>query len=241
MRQISTDGPVAFRTEGLTKVYGSEPAAVHALRGVDLEIPKGELVVLLGPSGSGKSTLLNIIGGLDRASGGHAWYHGLELTALSDAQLTQYRRRHVGFVFQFYNLMASLTARENVELVTEIAPDPMPADAALELVGLGARAGHFPSEMSGGEQQRVAIARAVAKQPTALFCDEPTGALDSTTGRAVLRVLCDVNARLGATVLIITHNAATAGMADRVIHFADGRIREVVENRERKAPEEIAW
>ena len=241
MRQVSTDGPVAFRTAGLTKVYGSGPAAVHALRGVDLKIAKGELVVLLGPSGSGKSTLLNIIGGLDRASGGHAWYHELELTALSDGQLTQYRRRHVGFVFQFYNLMASLTARENVELVTEIAPDPMPADAALELVGLGARAGHFPSEMSGGEQQRVAIARAVAKQPTALFCDEPTGALDSTTGRAVLRILCDVNARLGATVLIITHNAATADMADRVIHFADGSIREVVENRERKAPEEIAW
>jgi len=234
-------GSIAYRIRGLTKVYGEGQAAVHALRGVDLDIPAGELVVLLGPSGSGKSTLLNIIGGLDRASDGRVYFHDLELTALSDAQLTRYRRDHVGFVFQFYNLMPSLTAHENVELVTEIARDPMDPDEALALVGLHARTDHFPAQLSGGEQQRVAIARAIAKQPKVLFCDEPTGALDSFTGRTVLKVLKDVNERLGATVLIVTHAAATAAMADRVLHFADGAIREVVVNETKLMPEDIEW
>lgn len=230
-----------FRTEALSKVYGEGEAAVHALRGVDFEIPKGEIVVLLGASGSGKSTLLNILGGLDRASGGHAWFDGTELTSLSDRDLTLYRRHHVGFVFQFYNLMPSLTAEENVELVTEIAQNPMrPADA-LGLVGLDARKDHFPAQLSGGEQQRVAIARAIAKTPTVLFCDEPTGALDSQTGRAVLRVLKDVNERLNTTVLIVTHAAATADMADRVIKFADGMIQDVQVNSEKLTPDEINW
>ena len=231
----------AFITKNLTKVYGEGETAVHALRGVDLEIPEGEFVVLLGPSGSGKSTLLNIIGGLDRASAGEAWYQDHELSAMSDRQLTRYRRDHVGFVFQFYNLMPSLTAHENVELVTEVAKNPMEADEALALVGLTNRSGHFPSELSGGEQQRVAIARAIAKNPTVLFCDEPTGALDSETGRTVPKVLKDVNERLGATVLIVTHNASTAQMADRVIHFADGAIRDVIENDTKLTPEEIHW
>lgn len=231
----------AFTTHGLTKVYGEGQAAVHALRGVDLEIPAGEIVVLLGPSGSGKSTLLNIIGGLDSASSGTAHFRDQELTAMSTAELTRYRRKHVGFVFQFYNLMPSLTARENVELVTEISDNPMEPDEALALVGLHERIHHFPAQLSGGEQQRVAIARAVAKNPTVLFCDEPTGALDSKTGRTVLKVLKDVNETLGATVLIVTHAAATAAMADRVIHFADGRIREIVVNKTKRAPEDIEW
>jgi putative ABC transport system ATP-binding protein len=230
-----------FSTRGLTKIYGEGRSAVHALRGVDLEIPKGEIVVLLGPSGSGKSTLLNIIGGLDRATEGDAFFQDENLSAMTDAQLTRYRRDHVGFVFQFYNLMPSLTARENVELVTEIARDPMEPDEALAMVGLRDRTDHFPAQLSGGEQQRVAIARAVAKQPTVLFCDEPTGALDSKTGRAVLSVLKEVNERLGATVLIVTHAASQAAMADRVIHFADGDIREVVVNETKSTPEEIDW
>ncbi len=231
----------AFATQGLTKTYGAGPAAVHALRGVDLEVPAGEMVVLLGPSGSGKSTLLNILGGLDRATAGSARFRGAELTTMSDAALTRYRRHHVGFVFQFYNLMPSLTARENVELVTEIADDPLDAAEALALVGLESRLDHFPAQLSGGEQQRVAIARAVAKRPEVLFCDEPTGALDSTTGRAVLRVLQDVNRETGATVMIVTHAAATAAMAHRVIHFADGRIREVAVNAEPAPAEAIEW
>jgi putative ABC transport system ATP-binding protein len=239
--KLQKERAIAYRIKGLTKVYGEGPAAVHALRGVDLEIPAGELIVLLGPSGSGKSTLLNIIGGLDKATDGQVYFRDQELTALSDAQLTRYRRDHVGFVFQFYNLMPSLTARENVELVTEIARDPMDPDEALALVGLHTRTDHFPAQLSGGEQQRVAIARAVAKQPAVLFCDEPTGALDSVTGRAVLNVLKDVNERLGATVLIVTHAAATAAMADRVIHFADGAIREVIVNKTKLTPEEIEW
>ncbi len=230
-----------FRTRGLTKVYGEGAAAVHALRGVDLNIPKGDLVVLLGPSGSGKSTLLNIVGGLDRATDGEAYFQDQNLSEMSDRELTLYRRDHVGFVFQFYNLMPSLTARENVELVTEIADDPMDVEEALRLVGLGERMDHFPAQMSGGEQQRVAIARAIAKRPTVLFCDEPTGALDSTTGRQVLHVINDVNRELGATVMIVTHAAATAQMAHRVIHFADGAIREVVENEIRLTPDEIHW
>jgi len=232
---------IAFRTEGLTKTYGSGSAEVRALRGVDIEVPTGELIVLLGPSGSGKSTLLNILGGLDRASSGKAYFNNDELTAMSDRQLTQYRRQNVGFVFQFYNLMPSLTAAENVELVTEIAEDPMDAEEALSLVGLRERTTHFPAQLSGGEQQRVAIARAVAKRPRVLFCDEPTGALDSKTGRAVLKVLQDINQELGATVFIVTHAAATAAMADRVIHFADGRIREVVRNKTKVSAEEVEW
>tara|TARA_R110001599_G_scaffold146321_8_gene329458 strand:- start:8139 stop:8807 length:669 start_codon:yes stop_codon:yes gene_type:complete len=222
-------------------VYGEGAAQVHALRGVDVQIPTGELVVLLGPSGSGKSTLLNILGGLDRASEGDVMFQEQNLSTMTDAQLTRYRRDHVGFVFQFYNLMPSLTAYENIELVTEIAASPMnPADA-LELVGLGKRGDSFPSQLSGGEQQRVAIARAVAKQPNVLFCDEPTGALDSTTGRAVLQVLKNVNEALGATVLIVTHAAATAAMADRVIYFADGQIREVRVNSNKRDPQDIEW
>jgi putative ABC transport system ATP-binding protein len=199
------------------------------------------MVVLLGPSGSGKSTLLNILGGLDRATDGTAHFRDEELTAMSDSRLTQYRRHHVGFVFQFYNLMPSLTARENVELVTEIADDPLDPADALALVGLDKRLDHFPAQLSGGEQQRVAIARAVAKQPQVLFCDEPTGALDSTTGRAVLRVLQDVNRETGATVMIVTHAAATAAMAHRVISFADGRIRDVAVNKTPASAEEIEW
>ncbi len=232
---------LAFRTKGVTKVYGSGRSEVHALRGVDLELPGGELVVLLGPSGSGKSTLLNILGGLDRATDGTVHFFDSDLTAMSDAELTLYRRHHVGFVFQFYNLMPSLTAHENVELVTEIADNPMDAGEALRIVGLEQRSEHFPAQLSGGEQQRVAIARAIAKRPTVLFCDEPTGALDSTTGRAVLRVLQNVNEELGTTVLIITHAAATADMADRVVHFADGKIREVVVNDKKLPAEEIRW
>ncbi len=230
-----------FTTRDLRKTYGEGPATVHALRGVDLEVPEGEFVVLLGASGSGKTTLLNIIGGLDRATSGEVRFRDRDLGAMSDAELTRYRRDHVGFVFQFYNLMPSLTARENVELVTEIARDPMDPDDALAMVGLENRGDHFPSQLSGGEQQRVAIARAVAKQPDVLFCDEPTGALDSHTGRAVLRVLREVNERLGATVLIVTHAAAQAAMADRVIRFADGNVIEVVKNATKLAPDEIEW
>ncbi len=241
MQDAPTRSKLAFHTEGITKVYGAGEAAVHALRGVDLEVPAGELSVLLGASGSGKSTLLNILGGLDRATDGSALFFDQELTAMSDHQLTLYRRRHVGFVFQFYNLMPSLTAVENVELVTEIADNPLDAAEALELVGLKERIDHFPAQLSGGEQQRVAIARAIAKQPTVLFCDEPTGALDSKTGREVLKVLQDINSKLQSTVLIITHAAATAAMADRVINFADGKIREVIENKEKKSAEEIEW
>jgi len=232
---------VAYRVEGLTKVYGEGRSAVHALRGVDLEIPGAEIVVLLGASGSGKSTLLNILGGLDRPTAGTVRFRETVLSRLGDADLTRYRRQHVGFVFQFYNLLPSLTARENVELVTEIAPDPLDPGEALALVGLGERADHFPAQLSGGEQQRVAIARAIAKQPEVLLCDEPTGALDSATGRAVLEVLRDVNDALGTTVLMVTHAASTAAMAHRVIRFADGRIRDVTVNETRLAPAEIEW
>ncbi|WP_316860246.1 ABC transporter ATP-binding protein [uncultured Cohaesibacter sp.] len=237
----TVDKPLAFQTKNLTKVYGEGNAAVHALRGVDLQIPSGEIVVLLGASGSGKSTLLNIVGGLDRATDGEVYFQDQCLSDLSNDKLTLYRRDHVGFVFQFYNLMPSLTAYENVELVTEIADNPMEPQTALSLVGLADRADHFPAQLSGGEQQRVAIARAIAKQPTVLFCDEPTGALDSKTGRVILKVLKDVNERLGATIMIVTHAASTAAMADRVIHFADGRIREIVKNENKLSPEEIEW
>jgi putative ABC transport system ATP-binding protein len=230
-----------FRTQDLSKVYDTGELKVRALDGVDLELFSGELAVLLGPSGSGKSTLLNILGGLDHATAGKVWFRDLELTSLNDRSLTRYRRDHVGFVFQFYNLVASLTARENVELVTDVAPDPMPAEEALSQVGLEHRLDHFPAEMSGGEQQRVAIARAIAKRPEVLLCDEPTGALDSKTGIQVLEVLRDVNDRLGTSTAVITHNAAIRKMAHRVVYFLDGRIDRVEENTTRIAPAEITW
>ncbi|MHA6323649.1 ABC transporter ATP-binding protein [Roseivivax sp. CAU 1753] len=230
-----------FRTEGVTKVYETGDVKVFALDGVDLELFESELTVLLGPSGSGKSTLLNILGGLDHATDGRVWFKDTELTEMSDRGLTRYRRDHVGFVFQFYNLVPSLTARENVQLVTDVAPDPMPAAEALALVGLAKRMDHFPSEMSGGEQQRVAIARAIAKRPQILLCDEPTGALDSTTGVQVLEVLRDINDRFGTTTVVITHNAEIQRMAHRVIFFQDGKISQVRVNDNRIAPSEIAW
>lgn len=232
---------IVFRTEGVTKVYDTGEVQVRALDGVDLTLYGGELTVLLGPSGSGKSTLLNILGGLDHVTDGRVWFEETELTDLGDRGLTRYRRDHVGFVFQFYNLVPSLTARENVQLVTDVAPDPMPASEALELVGLGKRMDHFPSEMSGGEQQRVAIARAIAKRPQILLCDEPTGALDSTTGVQVLEVLRDINDRFGTTTVVITHNAEIQRMAHRVIFFQDGKIVRTIENSERLAPSEIVW
>jgi putative ABC transport system ATP-binding protein len=235
-------GRSVFRTEGLTKIYGGNGTAeVRALDGVDLDLPEGELVVLLGPSGSGKSTLLNIIGGLDHATTGRAWFREQELTAMTDRQLTRYRRDHVGFVFQFYNLVASLTARENVALVTDVATDPMDPDEALALVGLSGRLNHFPAQMSGGEQQRVAIARAIAKRPGVLLCDEPTGALDSKTGTAVLAALEEVNNRFGTTTLVITHNAGIRKMAHRVIRFQDGRVVEIERNETRATASEITW
>ncbi|HAW47346.1 MAG TPA: ABC transporter [Roseovarius sp.] len=230
-----------FRTQDLTKVYDTGELQVRALDGVNLELYSGELAVLLGPSGSGKSTLLNILGGLDHATSGKVWFRDLELSSLKDRDLTLYRRDHVGFVFQFYNLVASLTARENVQLVTDVAPNPMPAEEALAQVGLEHRMDHFPAEMSGGEQQRVAIARAIAKRPEVLLCDEPTGALDSKTGVQVLEVLRDVNDRLGTSTAVITHNAAIRRMAHRVVYFRDGRIDRVEENAIRLAPSEISW
>ncbi len=230
-----------FRTTGLTKVYRSGAGEVHALRGVDFKAARGEFIVILGPSGSGKSTFLNIVGGLDTATGGEAWFEDHQLTALDEAGLTQFRRDHVGFVFQFYNLVPSLTARENVALVTEIARRPMTPDAALALVGLSDRANHFPAQLSGGEQQRVAIARAIAKNPEVLLCDEPTGALDSATGIRVLEALTEVNRTVGATTLVITHNAAIREIADRVVRFADGRIVEETVNATRKTPAEVSW
>ncbi|HRK69883.1 MAG TPA: ABC transporter ATP-binding protein [Hyphomonas sp.] len=211
------------------------------MRGVDLEIPERELIVILGASGSGKSTFLNIIGGLDQATEGEVLFRGVDLTAASAAELTQYRRRHVGFVFQFYNLMPSLTAWENVALITEIADAPLKPAEALGLVGLSDRIDHFPAQLSGGEQQRVAIARAVAKQPSVMLCDEPTGALDSATGIRVLEALVDVNRSIGATTLIITHNAGVAAIADRVVVFADGRVRETQVNASPKSPRDVTW
>jgi putative ABC transport system ATP-binding protein len=230
-----------FRAEGLTKVYETGGLKVEALRGVDLTLYEGELVVLLGPSGSGKSTLLNILGGLDLPTAGRLFFKDLELTACSPRELTMYRRDHVGFVFQFYNLIPSLTARENVALVTEIAEHPMSAEEALEMVGLEHRLDHFPSQLSGGEQQRVAIARAIAKRPEVLLCDEPTGALDSKTGIVVLEALDRANRELGTTTALITHNAGIKDMSERVIRFADGRIISVEENPVKKAPEELSW
>jgi len=230
-----------FRTTGLTKVYQTGAEAVHALAGVDMELFAGEFAVLLGPSGSGKSTFLNILGGLDRATAGEVWFRDHRLSAMSERELTRYRRDHVGFVFQFYNLVASLSARENVQLVTDVALDPMPPDEALDLVGMSHRAHHFPAELSGGEQQRVAIARAIAKRPEVLLCDEPTGALDSKTGVQVLQALATVNERIGATTVVITHNAAIRKMAHRVLRFQDGRIASVEVNDSRLQPDQIEW
>jgi len=226
---------------GLTKVYRTGEVEVQALRGVDLELYRSELVVLLGPSGSGKSTLLNILGGLDRPTSGQVFFDGGELTAYSDRALTQYRRDHVGFVFQFYNLIPSLTATENVALVTEIARDPMDPAEALRLVGLGDRLDHFPAQLSGGEQQRVAIARAIAKRPAILLCDEPTGALDSKTGIVVLEAIVRVNRELGTTTALITHNAVIADIADRVFFCGDGRIADVRVNATKREVQELSW
>lgn len=230
-----------FQARGLTKVYGEGDLAVHALRGVDMELYAGEMVVLLGASGSGKSTLLNILGGLDNATSGTVRYGDIELSRASERQLTRYRRHHVGFVFQFYNLIASLTALENVAVATEISADPMDPAEALALVDLQSRGHHFPAELSGGEQQRVAIARAIAKRPAVLLCDEPTGALDSKTGVRVLQALAKVNQEMGTATVIITHNAGIAAMADRVITLSDGRISEEHRNATRADPAGLSW
>ncbi len=230
-----------FEARGLTKIYQMGQVEVPALRGVDLDVREGEILVLLGPSGSGKSTLLNIIGGLDRPTAGEIRYRGHDQTSASERDLTLFRRHSVGFIFQFYNLIPSLTARENVELVTEISDNPMPAAEALGLVGLAERMEHFPAELSGGEQQRVAIARAIAKRPDVLLCDEPTGALDITTGTVVLDAITRVNVQLGTTLVIITHNAAIAGLADRVVSLADGRIVSERRNAQRAAVSAIQW
>ncbi|MBN9669929.1 ABC transporter ATP-binding protein [Roseibium aggregatum] len=231
----------ALSARGLTKVYGTGELAVWALRGVDLDLREGELVVLLGASGSGKSTLLNIVGGLDRPTEGSVHFDGAEITRFNDARLTRYRRDHVGFVFQFYNLVPSLTAEENVALVTEIAPNPMKPSEALGLIGLGDRQTHFPAQLSGGEQQRVAIARAIAKRPRILLCDEPTGALDSQTGVVVLEAIERINRELGTTTALITHNAGISAMADRVIRLADGAIQDVSINGHKIAASELSW
>lgn len=236
-----TDRPVTLSARGLGKVYGSGEVAVWALRGVDMDLFEGELVVLIGQSGSGKSTLLNIIGGLDHPSQGTVAFKGREITAFDDRSLTRYRRDHVGFVFQFYNLVPSLTAAENVALVTEIAKDPMTPEEALTMVGLGNRLHHFPAQLSGGEQQRVAIARAIAKRPDILLCDEPTGALDSQTGTVVLEAIETINRELGTTTALITHNVGIAAMSDRVVRLADGQIAETRENRKKVPVHEISW
>ena len=230
-----------FQAKDIVKTYQMGEVKVEALRGIDLELYRSEFVVLLGPSGSGKSTLLNILGGLDVPSSGSVRYANNDLSVYSDNALTQYRRDHVGFVFQFYNLIPSLTARENVALVTEIAQSPISPEEALALVGLSSRMNHFPAQMSGGEQQRVAIARAIAKRPEVLLCDEPTGALDVSTGVMVLEVIEKINRELGTTTAVITHNAAIAGMADRVVHLSDGLINKLEVNSHKLAPKDIVW
>jgi putative ABC transport system ATP-binding protein len=236
-----TAATVTLSARGLTKTYHTGEVDVHALRGVDLELCEGELIVMLGPSGSGKSTLLNILGGLDVPTSGRVFFRDTEITAAGESELTRFRRNHVGFVFQFYNLIPSLTAQENVALVTEIAPASMhPADA-LELVDLGDRRDHFPAQLSGGEQQRVAIARAIARRPDILLCDEPTGALDSRTGIVVLDAIATINREIGTTTAVITHNTVIGGMADRVVHIADGRIASVQRNATREAVRQLAW
>jgi putative ABC transport system ATP-binding protein len=234
-------GPPVFIARDITKVYHMGEVDVHALRGVSLELYESEFLVLLGPSGSGKSTLLNILGGLDTPSSGSVIYRGQNLTTADERALTMYRRRHVGFVFQFYNLIPSLTARENVALVTDIVDEPMAPEEALRLVNLGERMDHFPSQLSGGEQQRVAIARAVAKRPDVLLCDEPTGALDIATGILVLEAIEQVNRELGTTTAVITHNAAVSGMADRVVSLSDGRIAGIRQNAVKIPASELSW
>ena len=232
---------VVFQARSLAKIYDMGEVQVHALCGVDLNIYAGELVVLLGPSGSGKSTLLNILGGLDTATKGQVIYRGRDLSKADDWELTEYRRFHVGFVFQFYNLIPSLTAKENVAIVTEIAQSPMQPEDALAIVNLSDRLNYFPSQLSGGQQQRVAIARAIAKNPAVLLCDEPTGALDSTTGIVVLEALERVNRELGTATILVTHNAVIGDMADRVIHLSDGRIAEIQKREKKKSPKELHW
>jgi len=238
---VPTPSPVILHADGLTKTYRMGEIDVHALRGVDVRLYQGEFMVLLGPSGSGKSTLLNILGGLDVPTTGRVFYRDEELTGADESALTRYRRDNVGFVFQFYNLVPSLTARENVALVTEIAADPIEPEDALALVGLGDRIHHFPAQLSGGEQQRVAIARAIAKQPSVLLCDEPTGALDFRTGVMVLEVIARVNRELGTTTAVITHNAPVAQIADRVVTMADGLIDSETFNETKLSPKELTW
>ncbi len=238
---MSVSAAPVFRLEGVTKVYRMGEVEVHALRGVDFRLYERELLVLLGPSGSGKSTLLNILGGLDVPTGGRVFFRDQELSGAGRDRLTEFRRRHVGFVFQFYNLIPSLTALENVSMVTDIAAAPMDPREALELVGLGPRVDHFPSQLSGGEQQRVAIARAVAKRPEVLLCDEPTGALDIETGKLILEALRAINDELGTATAVITHNAAIAGMADRVVRLGDGRVTSERTNPAPVSPAEITW
>ncbi|MES2000448.1 MAG: ABC transporter ATP-binding protein [Pseudomonadota bacterium] len=233
--------PAVFVAHGLTKTYSMGEVEIPALRGVDLEIYEGEFVVLLGPSGSGKSTLLNILGGLDTPTAGEARWRDHNLATANERELTSYRREHVGFVFQFYNLISSLTVRENVALVTDIAINPLTPEAALQLVGLEQRMNHFPSQLSGGEQQRVAIARAIAKRPDVLLCDEPTGALDYQTGKVVLDVIAKINQELGTTAIVITHNAAISGMADRIMRLANGQIVAVEQNPHKVTPAELSW
>lgn len=240
MRQATTR-TIALKARGVAKVYDQGDVPVHALRGVDLDLFEGEMIALLGPSGSGKSTLLNILGGIDRPTSGSVLFRGADVATMADRSLTAYRRDHVGFVFQFYNLIPSLTARENVALVCEIARNPLEPADALALVGLEERLNHFPAQLSGGEQQRVAIARAIAKQPDILLCDEPTGALDSHTGIRVLEAIARVNAQLGTTTAIITHAAEIADMTDRVVRFSDGSITGVSTNARRKAPADLSW
>ena len=232
---------IVFSAKNLIKTYHMGELEVAALRSLNLELYAKELVVLLGPSGSGKSTLLNILGGLDSATSGEVFYRDHDLVQISESDLTQFRRDHVGFIFQFYNLIPSLTAEENVALVTDISQNPMKPLEALELVGLGGRSDHFPSQLSGGEQQRVAVARAVAKRPDILLCDEPTGALDLETGKKVLEAILRINLELGTLVVIITHNAAIANIADRVLRIADGSIRSIEVNLKRAALSEVSW
>ena len=236
-----SDASPVFHVRSLTKVYGEGTAEVRALAGVDLDLYAGEFIVLLGPSGSGKTTLLNQLGGLDVPTTGSIHYRDTDLTHATEEQLTRYRRNSVGFIFQFYNLIPSLTARENVGLITEIARDPLAPEVALDMVGLAARMDHFPAQLSGGEQQRVAIARAIAKRPEVLLCDEPTGALDVRTGIVVLEAIERVNRELGTLTVVITHNAVMADMADRVIHFSDGRVQQEYRNAQRAAPATLRW
>lgn len=238
---MQTPPDTVFIARDLTKTYHMGEVEIPALRGVDLEIHAGEFVVLLGPSGSGKSTLLNILGGLDTPTSGEARWRDHNLATANERELTSYRREHVGFVFQFYNLISSLTVRENVALVTDIATNPLTPEAALQLVGLEQRMNHFPSQLSGGEQQRVAIARAIAKRPDVLLCDEPTGALDYQTGKVVLEVIARINQELGTTAVVITHNAAISGMADRIMRLANGQIISVEENQHKLTPAELSW